>query len=119
VFQFEARRIFLLPEASYLKGRRIAHHWLCRNCLTFEEHDASRYAYRLTTKSIQVALLFLFFHKRVCGPLANSRFHQTYDPAHAPKSKLGAAYHKPIKLSRTSSTCSLSRDVTACYTFKC
>src|ERR1700752_2088094 len=39
------------------------------------ERDGSRYAYRLTSKGIQVALLFLFFHKRLCGPLANSRFH--------------------------------------------
>jgi hypothetical protein len=56
------------------------------------ERDGSRYAYRLTPKGVQVALLFLFFHKRLCGPLANSRFHHTPDPAHAPKSKLEAAY---------------------------
>ena len=42
------------------------------------ERDGSRYAYRLTQKGIQVALLFLFFHKRLCGPLANSRFHHQY-----------------------------------------
>src|SRR5215831_15578546 len=36
------------------------------------ERDGSRYAYRLTTKGVEVALLFLFFHKRLCGPLANS-----------------------------------------------
>src|SRR6478736_2207134 len=41
------------------------------------ERDGSRYAYRLTPKGVQVALLFLFFHKRLCGPLANSRFHHT------------------------------------------
>jgi hypothetical protein len=40
------------------------------------ERDGSRYAYRLTSKGVQVALLFLFFHKRLCGPLANSRFRQ-------------------------------------------
>jgi hypothetical protein len=61
------------------------------------ERDASRYAYRITTTSVQVALLFLFFHKRLCGPLANSRFHHTPDPAHAPQSKLEAAYHKADK----------------------
>src|SRR5215472_15123284 len=43
------------------------------------ERDGSRYAYRLTTKGVQVALLFLFFHKRLCGPLANSRFHHQPD----------------------------------------
>jgi len=52
-----------------------------------------RYAYRLTAKGVQVALLFLFFHKRLCGPLANSRFHHKPDPAHRPNSKLEAAYH--------------------------
>jgi hypothetical protein len=58
------------------------------------QRDGSRYAYRLTPKGIQVALLFLFFHKRLCGPLANSRFHHTPHPAHAPDSKLEAAYYK-------------------------
>ena len=56
--------------------------------------DGSRYAYQLTPKGVQVALLFLFFHKRLCGPLANSRFHHHPDPAHRPNSKLEAAYHK-------------------------
>jgi hypothetical protein len=58
------------------------------------ERDGSRYAYQLTTKGVHVALLFLFLHKRVCGPLANSRFHHRPDPAHMPNSKLEAAYHK-------------------------
>jgi len=58
------------------------------------QRDGSRYAYRLTPKGVQVALLFLFFHKRLCGPLANSRFHHTPDPAHAPHSKLEVAYYK-------------------------
>jgi hypothetical protein len=39
-------------------------------------------------------LLFLFFHKRLCGPLANSRFHRRPHPAYQPNSKLEAAYHK-------------------------
>jgi len=46
---------------------------------------------------VQVALLFLFFHKRLCGPLANSRFHHRPDPAHQPASKLEAAYHRADK----------------------
>jgi hypothetical protein len=58
------------------------------------ERDGSRYAYRLTHKGVQVALLFLFFHKRLCGPLANSRFHHRPDPAHRPNSRLEAAYHR-------------------------
>ena len=61
------------------------------------ERDDRRYAYRLTDKGVQVALLFLFFHKRLCGPLANSRFHHKPDPRHRPDSKLEAAYHKADK----------------------
>src|SRR5712675_260218 len=58
------------------------------------ERDGSRYAYRLTSKGVQVALLFLFFHKQLCGPLANSRFHRRPDPQHRPDSRLEAAYHR-------------------------
>jgi hypothetical protein len=58
------------------------------------ERDGSRYAYQLTAKGVQVALLFLFFHKRLCGPLAHSCFHHKPDPEHRPNSKLEVAYHK-------------------------
>ena len=58
------------------------------------QRDGSRYAYRLTPKGVQVALLFLFFHKRLCGPLANSRFHHRPNARHQPASKLEAAYHR-------------------------
>jgi hypothetical protein len=61
------------------------------------ERDGSRYAYRLTLKGVQVALLFLFFHKRLCGPLANSRFHHEPDAKHRPQSQLEAAYHRADK----------------------
>ena len=61
------------------------------------ERDGSRYASRLTSKGAQVALLFLFFHKRLCGPLANSRFHHRPDPQHRPNSRLEAAYHRADK----------------------
>jgi hypothetical protein len=64
---------------------------------TLLQRDGHRYAYRLTDKGVQVALLFLFFHKRLCGPLANSRFHHRPDPQHQPDSKLEAAYHKADK----------------------
>jgi hypothetical protein len=59
--------------------------------------ERDRYAYRLTPKGVQVALLFLFFHKRLCGPLANSRFHHRPDPQHRPNSRLEAAYHRADK----------------------
>lgn len=61
------------------------------------QRDGRRYAYRLTTKGVQVALLFMFFHKRLCGPLANSCFHHQPNAEHCPKSKLEAAYHKADK----------------------
>jgi hypothetical protein len=48
-------------------------------------------------KGVQVALLFLFFHKRLCGPLANSRFHHCPNTHHKPASKLEAAYHRADK----------------------
>jgi hypothetical protein len=61
------------------------------------ERDGSRYAYCLTAKGVQVALLFLFFHKRLCGPLAHSRFHHQPDFKHRPESQLELAYHRADK----------------------
>jgi hypothetical protein len=61
------------------------------------ERDGRCYAYRLSAKGVDVALLFLFFHKRLCGPLANSRFHHKPDAADRPNSKLEAAYHRADK----------------------
>src|SRR5204862_8195226 len=61
------------------------------------EREGRRYAYRLSAKGLQVALLFLFFHKRLCGPLANSRFHHPPNARHQPDSKLEAAYHRADK----------------------
>jgi hypothetical protein len=61
------------------------------------QRDGSRYAYRLSSKGVQVALLFLFFHKRLCGPLANSRFHHRPVAHHQPNSKLETAYHRADK----------------------
>jgi hypothetical protein len=50
-----------------------------------------------TPKGIEVALLFLFFHKRLRGPLANSCFHHRPDATYQPASKLEAAYHRADK----------------------
>ena len=58
------------------------------------ERDGRRYAYRLTPKGVQVALLFLLFHKQLCGPLANSRFHHKPQQKQKPDSKLETAYYK-------------------------
>jgi len=56
--------------------------------------DGKRYAYRLTEKGAKVALLFILFHKQLCGPLANSLFHHQPAVAPRPDSKLESAYHK-------------------------
>jgi hypothetical protein len=61
------------------------------------QRDERRYAYRLTTKGVQVALLMSFFHKRLCGPLANSCFHHQPDPEHHPAGQLELAYHRADK----------------------
>jgi hypothetical protein len=58
------------------------------------ERHGRHYAYRLTPKGIKVSLLFLLFHKRVCGPLANSLFHHRPDPKAQPPSTLETAYHQ-------------------------
>ena len=48
-------------------------------------------------RKVSIALLFLFFHKRLCGPIANSCFHHRPDPHHRPNSQLEAAYHRADK----------------------
>lgn len=58
------------------------------------ERDGKHYTYRLTNKGVKVALLFVLFHKQLCGPLANSLFHHRPDPNSRPNTKLEAAFHK-------------------------
>jgi hypothetical protein len=58
------------------------------------ERIGGGYRYRLTDKGVKAALMFILFHKRVCGPLANSLFHHRPDQALKPPSKVETAYHK-------------------------
>jgi hypothetical protein len=58
-----------------------------------ERHER-RYAYRLTEKGVRLALMFVLFHQRICGPLANSLFHRKPIEPHTPATKLQAAYEK-------------------------
>ena len=58
------------------------------------ERDRKRYAYRLTSKGNKVALLFVLFHKRVCGPLANSLFNSPPQATLKPSTRIEAAYRK-------------------------
>jgi hypothetical protein len=52
------------------------------------------YSYRLTSKGVKVAAMFVLFHKRVCGPLANTLFHHRPTRTPMPPAKIEAAYHK-------------------------
>jgi len=58
------------------------------------ERDGRHYSYRLTEKGKKVAALFVLFHKRICGPLANSLFDRRPRPVSSPPTKIDAAYHQ-------------------------
>jgi hypothetical protein len=58
------------------------------------ERDGKRYAYRLTPKGNRAAILFVLFHKRVCGPLANSLFNSPPQAEPKPATRIEAAYRK-------------------------
>jgi hypothetical protein len=57
------------------------------------ERQGRSYSYRLTTKGVQVAALFVLFQKRVCGPLANTLFHHRPTKTVPLPAKIEAAYH--------------------------
>ena len=48
------------------------------------ERDGNRYAYRLADKGLKVALVFVLFHQRLCGPLANSLLQHRPDATFQP-----------------------------------
>lgn len=58
------------------------------------ERQGRSYSYRLTTKGVKVAALFVLFQKRVCGPLANTLFHHRPTKTPTLPAKIEAAYHK-------------------------
>ena len=58
------------------------------------ERDGKRYAYRLTSKGSKTALLFVLFHKCICGPLANSLFNPPPATELKPATKLEQAYRQ-------------------------
>jgi hypothetical protein len=61
------------------------------------ERDGKRYAYRLTEKGNKVALLFVLFHKRVCGPLADSLFNGPAKPGRMRPTRIETAYRRADK----------------------
>ncbi len=58
------------------------------------QRDGRHYTYRLTDKGTRVALLFVLFHQRVCGPLANSLFRHPALQTPTQMSKIEAAFPK-------------------------
>ena len=58
------------------------------------ERDGRRYSYRLTEKGKRVAAMFVLFHKRICGPLANSLFHHRPEASARPPARIDAACHR-------------------------
>ena len=56
------------------------------------ERNGARYLYRLTDKGTKAALMFVLFHQRVCGPLANSLFHHRPDEILRPTRKIEAGF---------------------------
>jgi len=58
------------------------------------ERVGKQYAYRLTEKGARVCAMFVLFHKRICGPLANSLFHHPPRRSPQPAVKIETAYHK-------------------------
>jgi hypothetical protein len=58
------------------------------------ERNGKQYSYFLTEKGVKVATLFVLFHKRLCGPLANSLFNHRPNKAFMANEKLEKAYHK-------------------------
>jgi len=59
------------------------------------QREGRTYRYRLTSEGVKTAALFVLFHKRICGPLANTLFDRrqiaTADPTSP--AKIEAAYH--------------------------
>jgi hypothetical protein len=53
--------------------------------------NGHHYSYHLTTKGIKVGLMLVLFHKRLCGPLANSLFHYKPQAPTSPPNKLERA----------------------------
>jgi hypothetical protein len=77
--------VYSLTQLRYDVRKLRAHSLLAR--------EGRTYAYRLTDKGIKVAAMFVLFHKRVCGPLANTLFHHRPTKAATPPAKIEAAYH--------------------------
>ena len=56
--------------------------------------NGKHYSYVLTEKNMKVITLFVIFHKRLCGPLANSLFSHPIHTHFLHENKLEKAYYK-------------------------
>lgn len=56
--------------------------------------NGRKYSYVLTEKGVNVVTMFILFHKRLFGPLANSLFHHRPSKLFIVNSKLEKAYHQ-------------------------
>ena len=102
---------FGLPASAYTLTqlryhlRKMKAHGLLQRC-------GQSYAYRLTSKATKVALLFILFHKRLCGPLASSLFQRPpiRNPSPGAESRPPTiALTKPSKTSSSSLQTDLSK----------
>lgn len=84
---------YSLPESAYRFNqlrydvRKMKAHGLL-------QRNERGYSYRLTEKGQKVSLLFILFHKHLCGPLAHSLLHHQPQAHYQPLSKLESALHK-------------------------
>ena len=58
------------------------------------KRNGRQYSYVLTEKGANIATMFILFHKRLFGPLANSLFHHRPNKLYVLNSKLEKAYHQ-------------------------
>ena len=58
------------------------------------EREGRTYRYRLTDKGVRVAAMFVLFHQRICGPLANSLFHHRPEKGSNSPAKIESVYHQ-------------------------
>jgi hypothetical protein len=58
------------------------------------ERESNQYSYRLSNKGIKTSLIFILFHKHVCGPLAHSVFYNQRLSVNQNKSKLLKTFQK-------------------------
>jgi hypothetical protein len=58
------------------------------------QREGRAYCYRLTEKGTKVAAMFVLFHQRICGPLANTLFQHRPEQNTQPPAKIEVAYRK-------------------------